>query len=118
MQQFAFFEEKLIGKELVFVDLSSVIRSGDPGATLDAITERVEQEEPAIVVIDSFKALRDILAQGKKHGRKQEDRAQGERDGHAVATSVEGAATLAGSVEAVQPANTIRTMAQQIKIPR
>src|SRR3989440_4714357 len=61
MQQFSFFEEKLIGKELVFVDLSSVIRSGDAGATLDAITARVEQEEPAIVVIDSFKAMRDIL---------------------------------------------------------
>ena len=41
MQQFSFFEEKLIGKELVFVDLSSVIRSGDAGATLDAITARV-----------------------------------------------------------------------------
>ena len=63
MQQFSFFEEKLIGKELVFVDLSSVIRSGDPGATLEAISKRVEQEQPAIVVIDSFKAMRDILGE-------------------------------------------------------
>jgi circadian clock protein KaiC len=61
MQQFGFFEEKLIGKKLVLADLGSVIRSGDAGATLEAITARVEQEEPAVIVIDSFKAMRDIL---------------------------------------------------------
>ena len=61
MQQFSFFDERLIGKELVFVDLGSVIRSQDAGATLKAIASRVEQEEPTIVVIDSFKAMRDIL---------------------------------------------------------
>jgi circadian clock protein KaiC len=61
MQQFAFFDERLIGKELVLSDLGSVIRGRDADAALEAITSRVEQEEPAIVVIDSFKAMRDIL---------------------------------------------------------
>jgi circadian clock protein KaiC len=63
MQQFAFFDESLIGKELVFADLGSVLRGRDASAALEAITSRVEQEEPAIVVIDSFKALRDILGE-------------------------------------------------------
>lgn len=63
MQQFSFFDERVIGKELVFADLGSVLRSGDANATLEAITNRVEQEEPTIVVIDSFKALRDILGE-------------------------------------------------------
>src|SRR5205807_6644538 len=53
MQQFDFFDERLIGKDLVFSDLGSVIRSRDAEAVLEAITTRVEQEAPAIVVIDS-----------------------------------------------------------------
>jgi circadian clock protein KaiC len=61
MQQFAFFDERLIGKELVFSDLGSIVRGRDANAALEEVTSRVEQEEPAIVVIDSFKAMRDIL---------------------------------------------------------
>src|SRR5258708_36281256 len=61
MQQFSFFDEGTIGKQLIFVDLGSVIRGRDAEAALEAIASRVEREEPAIVVIDSFKAMRDIL---------------------------------------------------------
>ena len=61
MQQFSFFEERLIGNEIVFADLGSVLRSKGAEATLAEITGRVEREEPEMVVIDSFKALRDIL---------------------------------------------------------
>jgi circadian clock protein KaiC len=61
MQQFSFFDERLMGKELIFADLGSVVRGRDADAVLEAIVSRVEQEEPAIVVIDSFKAIRDIL---------------------------------------------------------
>ena len=61
MQQFSFFEERFIGREIVFADLGSVLRSKGLEATLTEITGRVEREEPAIVVIDSFKAIRDVL---------------------------------------------------------
>jgi circadian clock protein KaiC len=61
MQQFSFFEEGVIGKQLVLIDLGSVIRGRDAEASIEAIASRVEREEPAIVVIDSFKAMRDIL---------------------------------------------------------
>jgi circadian clock protein KaiC len=61
MQQFSFFEERFLGKEIVFADVGSVLRSKGIEATLTEITSRVEREEPAIVVIDSFKAVRDIL---------------------------------------------------------
>ncbi len=61
MQQFAFFDERMIGRELIFIDLGSVIRGHNADAILAAITSRVEEEEPAMVVIDSFKAMRDIL---------------------------------------------------------
>ena len=61
MQQFSFFESSLIERGIVFADLGSVIRRQGASATLEEITARVEREEPAVVVIDSFKAVRDIL---------------------------------------------------------
>ncbi len=63
MQKFAFFDVEAIGKQLVFVDLGSVIRGQDSDAALEAITSRVDQEEPVMVVIDSFKALREVLGE-------------------------------------------------------
>jgi circadian clock protein KaiC len=63
MQQFSFFEQGLIERSIVFADLGSVIRGKGAEATLGEITSRVEREEPAVVVIDSFKAIRDILGE-------------------------------------------------------
>jgi circadian clock protein KaiC len=61
MQQLSFFDESAIGEQLIFADLGSVLRGNDAGAVLEAIVTRVEREEPILVVIDSFKALRDLL---------------------------------------------------------
>jgi circadian clock protein KaiC len=63
MQQFSFFEERLLDQSIVFADLGSVLRARDVAKTLAEITNRVEREEPAIVVIDSFKAVRDLLGE-------------------------------------------------------
>jgi circadian clock protein KaiC len=62
MQQFSFFDERLVAeKRVVFVDIGSVVRRKGAGETLTEIAGRVEHEQPAVVVIDSFKALRDLL---------------------------------------------------------
>ena len=62
MQQFSFFDESLVAPDrVVIADLGSVIRRRDAAEVLAEITGRVEREEPAMVVIDSFKALRDLL---------------------------------------------------------
>jgi len=62
MQQFSFFDERLFAeKQVMIADLGSVMRRKGADETLAEIVGRVEQEEPAIVVIDSFKALRDLL---------------------------------------------------------
>jgi circadian clock protein KaiC len=61
MQQFSFFDESLLDGSIVFADLGSVIRRKGADATLNEIASRVEREAPAVVVIDSFKAVRDIL---------------------------------------------------------
>ena len=60
MQQFSFFDESLTERGIVFADLGSVIRR-NADATLGEIAGRVEREEPELVVIDSFKAVRGIL---------------------------------------------------------
>ncbi|HEX2876697.1 MAG TPA: ATPase domain-containing protein [Polyangiaceae bacterium] len=62
MQQFDFFDEALLESQIVFADLGSVIRRKGVDATLGEIANRVEREAPAVVVIDSFKAIRDILS--------------------------------------------------------
>jgi len=62
MQQFSFFDEDAVGKQVAFVDLGSVARGRNAEDTLKAISDRVEAEEPAVVVIDSFKAMRDLLS--------------------------------------------------------
>jgi circadian clock protein KaiC len=62
MQQFSFFDERMITeKRIVFADIGSVARRKGAGETLNEIAARVEREQPALVVIDSFKALRELL---------------------------------------------------------
>ena len=62
MQQFSFFDETLMAKnKIVLGDLGAVVRRKGLDEMLNEIIARVEQEEPAILVIDSFKALRDQL---------------------------------------------------------
>jgi circadian clock protein KaiC len=64
MQQFSFFDKDRIGEQVTFVDLGSVVRGRNADEALKAIHERVEHEEPALIVIDSFKAMRDMLGDG------------------------------------------------------
>jgi len=62
-QQFPFFDQRLLDEgRVVFADVGSLIRGKNVAATLGAITGRVEREDPGLVVIDSFKAVRDLLA--------------------------------------------------------
>jgi len=61
MQQFSFFDESMLKERIVFADLGSVVRQGAE-ATLNEISARVEREKPAVLVIDSFKAIRDIAS--------------------------------------------------------
>jgi circadian clock protein KaiC len=61
MQQFSFFEESLIAKNrVILADIGSVVRRKGLEETLAEITGRVESEQPAVMIIDSFKALRDV----------------------------------------------------------
>lgn len=61
MQQFSFFDARLVEEMIVFADLGSLIRTKGAAAAVAEIATRVERDSPAVVAIDSFKALRDVL---------------------------------------------------------
>jgi circadian clock protein KaiC len=65
MQQFSFFDQSLVDRSVVFADIGSVIRGKDDEAILAEITTRVEREEPAVVIVDSFKAVRELIQESK-----------------------------------------------------
>lgn len=67
MQVFSFFDAGLLEDKLRFVDLSSSLREGGAEEALAALAARVEEEEPAAVAIDSFKALGDLIPDAVRH---------------------------------------------------
>jgi circadian clock protein KaiC len=60
MQAFSFFDDAQIDRNVFFVDLGSAIRKGAE-ATLAHIESRVTELEPDFVVIDSFRAIGEVL---------------------------------------------------------
>jgi circadian clock protein KaiC len=61
MQLFSFFDPDLLEDRIQFVDLGSALRAEGPSAALDQVAARVEHEAPDLVVIDSFKAIHDLM---------------------------------------------------------
>jgi circadian clock protein KaiC len=60
MQGFRFFDARLLDERVRIVDLGSTLRAHDPESALAMVARRVEESEPDLVVIDSFKALHDL----------------------------------------------------------
>ncbi|MGI9145940.1 MAG: RAD55 family ATPase [Chloroflexota bacterium] len=56
-QQFSFFDPSKVGTSIQFVNLSEEVLQQDLGAVLDRIVREVEQTNPAIVVVDSFRSV-------------------------------------------------------------
>lgn len=60
MQQFAFFDPALLDERVMIRDLGRFVREG-AAATLAELERRVVEHEPAFVVIDSFKAIGELV---------------------------------------------------------
>jgi len=67
IQSFAFFNEQLLNGFIRFVDVSTTLSKKGADAAVKEIIERMEQEDPAIVVIDSFKAIGDLVSDRVRH---------------------------------------------------
>jgi circadian clock protein KaiC len=63
MQGFRFFDARLLEDRIRIVDLGAALRAHDPESALATVSRQVEQDEPELVVIDSFKALHDLSDQ-------------------------------------------------------
>lgn len=61
MQLFEFFDPGLVEEQIVFADLGSSLRTAGTEVALTELVERVETEQPDIVVVDSFKAIHDMV---------------------------------------------------------
>ena len=63
LPRFAFFDAELADRAIDFMDVGEQLVA-DPNDALRVINERVSEREPALVVIDSFRAIRDLLPGG------------------------------------------------------
>ncbi|TAK79337.1 MAG: recombinase RecA [Dehalococcoidia bacterium] len=70
MRLFGFFDEDLVGRSVSFVDLGTVLMSEGGMGAVAAIEARLESVQPDFVVIDSFKAIHDVIESGPAGSRR------------------------------------------------
>lgn len=68
MQLYEFFDDALLHEKVVISDLGSSLRERGVDAALSNLVERVESESPQLVVVDSFKAIHDLMVPGRQRG--------------------------------------------------
>jgi circadian clock protein KaiC len=56
-QQFSFFDESKLGKDIRFINLSDTVLEKDLNAVLEEIIRQVTAANPGIVVVDSFRTM-------------------------------------------------------------
>jgi circadian clock protein KaiC len=65
LQGFEFFSDDLLGDKVIYGDLGAVLREQGTDKALEYLTEMIKKHLPNIVVIDSFKAIRDLFPDEK-----------------------------------------------------
>ncbi|HIE08656.1 MAG TPA: recombinase RecA [Armatimonadetes bacterium] len=58
--RFSFFDPSLLGEAVIYADLGSVARERGLQGVVEAVMEHLKEVSPAVVAIDSFKALQDL----------------------------------------------------------
>src|SRR4051794_27735758 len=61
LQGFQFFDETKLGTQVIYEDLGGVLASEGPGALLPFLENAIKTLSPKIIVIDSFKAVHDLM---------------------------------------------------------
>ncbi|MBO8138815.1 MAG: circadian clock protein KaiC [Desulfotomaculum sp.] len=65
LQEFEFFSDDFLGDKFIYGDLGAVLRKQGTEKVLEYLTEMIKTHQPNILVIDSFKAIRDIFPDEK-----------------------------------------------------
>ncbi|MBO8128877.1 MAG: circadian clock protein KaiC [Peptococcaceae bacterium] len=61
LQGFEFFSDDLLGEKVIYGDFGAVLRKQGTDKGLEYLTQLIKKHLPNIVVIDSFKAIRDVF---------------------------------------------------------
>lgn len=67
MSQFDFFDAKKVGTSIHFIDLGTILRQDGLTKVAEVMLEHVKSIEPAIVVIDSFRAFEDLTSSADEY---------------------------------------------------
>jgi circadian clock protein KaiC len=59
-QRLQFFDVNDVGTSVLYEDLGAELASNGPGVLVPHVTEMIKRHSPAIIVIDSFKAVHDL----------------------------------------------------------
>jgi len=65
LQEFEFFSDDFLGDKFIYGDLGAVLRKQGTDKVIEYLTEMIKRHQPNILVIDSFKAIRDIFSDEK-----------------------------------------------------
>jgi circadian clock protein KaiC len=65
-QTYAFFDSAKVGETIFYEDLGLLIRERGIGALAEIVTEMVAQRRPRLIVIDSFKALTELMEEPRQ----------------------------------------------------
>ncbi|MCA1604200.1 MAG: hypothetical protein LC775_01650 [Acidobacteria bacterium] len=60
-QSYSFFDSARVGETVFYEDLGSMIRERGIGALAELVTEMLVERKPRLMVIDSFKALNELI---------------------------------------------------------
>ncbi len=61
LQGFSFFRPDLFGSKVIYGDVGGPLRTGGPAEMLRQVDELVREHRPDLLVIDSYKAVRDTI---------------------------------------------------------
>jgi circadian clock protein KaiC len=60
-QSYGFFDSARVGETVFYEDLGAMVRERGIGALAEIVTEMVTQRTPRLIIIDSFKALTELI---------------------------------------------------------
>ena len=61
LQGFTFYSSDVFGSKVVYRDIGAFLRERQPNELLEEIMRLVEEVQPSILCVDSFKAIRDLM---------------------------------------------------------
>lgn len=59
---FTYFDASKFGRSVIYMDIGDTIRKQGLGTTVEVIGDALREQQPYVVVIDSFKAIRDLAS--------------------------------------------------------